>query len=136
MIFLKEQIGFNIEHFIKTMDQLWFSLILSSCLLQRFIIKPLCSEQPFSVFRNFEATGFGFTIAKIEIWNDTSKPGIILNSSIALEIVTEQYFLEFLSKINILIGLKSYENQILRTHQLMQSIQNVISPILERFVDI
>jgi len=32
-----------------------------------------------SVKRNFEATGFGFTIAKIEIWNDTSKPDQYLN---------------------------------------------------------
>ena len=93
------------------------------------------TRKPFSV-RNFEATGFGFTIAKIEIWNDASKPGIILNSSLAFEIVTAKYFFKFLAKINILIGLKSYENQILRIHQLMQSIRNVISPILERFVDI
>ena len=81
--------------------------------------------KPFSVFREFEASGFGFTIAKIEIWNDASKPGIILNSSLAFEIVTAKYFFKFLAKINILIGLKSYENQTLRI-QLMQSIRNVI----------
>ena len=39
-------------------------------------------------------------------------------------------------KINILIGLKSYENQIYLNLGLKESIPNVINPILGRFVDI